>query len=46
MEHVNHRLRNALAPLVSPVRLKRDPELIQATQDAANRIDWTLLQVL
>jgi hypothetical protein len=28
------------------VEVKRDPELIRVTQEAVNRIDWTLREIL
>lgn len=43
---VNHHVRNALATVLYSVHLKRDPELNQVTQDAVNRIDWVLREVL
>ncbi len=43
---VNHHVRNALTTVLYSVHVKRDPELIQVTQEAVNRIDWTLREVL
>lgn len=43
---VNHHVRNALATVLYSVHLKCDPELNQVTQDAVNRIDWVLREVL
>jgi hypothetical protein len=43
---VNHHVRNALATVLYSVHLKRDPELNRVTQDAVNRIDWILRDVL
>ncbi len=43
---VNHHVRNALTTVLYSVHVKRDPELIQVTQDAVNSIDWTLREVL
>ncbi len=43
---VNHHVRNALTTVLYSVHVKQDPELIQVTQDAVNRIDWTLREVL
>lgn len=43
---VNHHVRNALTTVLYSVHAKRDPELIQVTQEAVSRIDWTLREVL
>jgi hypothetical protein len=43
---VNHHVRNALTTVLYSVHVKGDPELIAVTQDAVNRIDWTLREVL
>lgn len=43
---VNHQVRNALTAVLYSVHVKRDPELIRVTQEAVNRIDWTLREVL
>ncbi len=43
---VNHHVRNALTTVLYSVHVKRDPELIEVTQDAVNRIDWTLREIL
>lgn len=43
---VNHHVRNALTTVLYSVHVKGDAELIQVTQDAVNRIDWTLREVL
>ncbi|MGE5112705.1 MAG: hypothetical protein ACM3JB_17705 [Acidobacteriaceae bacterium] len=43
---VNHHVRNALTTVLYSVHVKRDPELIQVTQDAVDRIDWALREVL
>jgi hypothetical protein len=43
---VNHHVRNALTSVLYSVHLKQDPELIQVTQDAVNRIDWILREIL
>ena len=43
---VNHQVRNALTTVLYSVHVKCDPELIQVTQDAVNRIDWILREVL
>lgn len=43
---VNHHVRNALTTVLYSVHVKGDPELIQVTQDAVDRIDWTLREVL
>jgi hypothetical protein len=43
---VNHHVRNALTTVLYSVHVKGDSELIQITQDAVNRVDWTLREVL
>ena len=43
---VNHHVRNALTTVLYSVHVKRDPELIQVTQDAVHRIDWALREIL
>ena len=43
---INHHVRNALTTVLYSVHVKRDPELIQVTQDAVDRIDWTLREIL
>lgn len=43
---VNHHVRNALTTVLYSVHVKRDPELIQVTQEAVDRVDWTLREVL
>ena len=43
---VNHHVRNALTTVLYSVHVKRDPELIQFTQEAVDRIDWTLREIL
>src|SRR5690349_20802757 len=43
---VNHHVRNALTAVLYSVHVRRDPELIQVTQDAVDRIDWTLREIL
>ncbi|HXE08062.1 MAG TPA: hypothetical protein VN612_09205 [Acidobacteriaceae bacterium] len=43
---VNHHVRNALTTVLYSVHVKGDRELIEVTQDAVNRIDWTLREVL
>ena len=43
---VNHHVRNALTTVLYSVHVKRDPELIQVTEDAVDRIDWTLREIL
>jgi len=43
---VNYHVRNALTTVLYSVHVKRDPDLIQVTQDAVDRIDWTLREIL
>ena len=43
---VNHHVRNALTTVLYSVHAKRDPDLIQVTQDAVDRIHWTLREIL
>jgi hypothetical protein len=43
---VNHHVRNALATVLYSVHVNHDPELIRVTQDAVDRIDWTLREIL
>ena len=43
---VNHHVRNALTTVLYSVHVKRDPDLIQVTQEAVDRIDWTLREIL
>lgn len=43
---VNHHVRNALTGIFYSVQVRSDPELTQITQDAVERIDWVLREVL
>ena len=43
---VNHHVRNALTTVLYSVELTRNESLIQVTQSAMERIDWTLREVL
>lgn len=43
---VNHHVRNALTTVLYSVHVKRDPELIKVTQEAVDRIDWILREIL
>jgi hypothetical protein len=43
---VNHHVRNALTTVLYSVYVKQDPELIQVTQDAVNRVDRALREDL
>lgn len=43
---VNHHVRNCADSVTFSVYLKRDPELMKLTQDAVDRIGWTLREVL
>lgn len=43
---VNHHVRNALTTVLYSVYVRQDPELIQVTQDAVNRVDRVLREDL
>jgi hypothetical protein len=43
---VNHHVRNALTGIFYSVEARKDPELLQITQEAVERIDWVLREVL
>lgn len=43
---INHHVRNALTTVLYSVYVKQDPELIQVTQDAVNRVDRVLREDL
>jgi hypothetical protein len=43
---VNHHVRNALTAVLYSVYLRSDPELKRITEDAVERIDWVLNDIL
>jgi hypothetical protein len=43
---VNHHVRNALSAILLSVHIRRDPELLNITESAVERIDWVLTEVL
>lgn len=43
---VNHHVRNALTAVLYSVHARRDPALMQVTQEAVDRIDWVLREEL
>jgi hypothetical protein len=43
---VNHHVRNALTAVLYSVHARRDPGLMEITQQAVGRIDWVLKEVL
>jgi hypothetical protein len=43
---VNHHVRNALTAVLYSVHARRDPALMEVTQQAVGRIDWVLRDVL
>ncbi len=46
IEDVNHHVRNALTAVTYSAALKGDPELSAVVQDANDRVDWVLREVL
>lgn len=43
---VNHHVRNALTTVLYSVYAKQDPHLNQITEEAVDRIDWVLREIL
>lgn len=43
---VNHHVRNALTTVLYSVHVSRDTALMKVTQDAVDRIDWALREIL
>ncbi len=43
---VNHHVRNALTTVLYSVHVRQDPELVDVTEQAVSRIDWTLREIL
>jgi hypothetical protein len=43
---MNHHIRNAITPLALNAQLAQNPQAIQMTREAVERIDWALREIL